>query len=175
MAWRSHDGEVSPRVAQGQRGTVGAAISRPLGCIVRASSPSRPASGWCGPMWASAPTGKSFPGTFDGGTLILQAFGRAMRVIYGEDGEIARKNCRVQDSPYVSGAVRAALVKSSVAVTIVRFHWPVRSREGVGGSGQDNSEESNCLRNASSGDARCGVQRGTGGRSPRRILGTFLR
>ena len=55
-----------------------------------------------------------------------------MRVIYGEDGEIARKNCRVQDSPYVSGAVRAALEKSSVAVTALRFYWLARSREGVG-------------------------------------------
>ena len=98
-----------------------------------------------------------------------------MRVIYGEDGEIARKNCRVQDSPYVSGAVRAALEKSSVAVTALRFYWLARSREGGGSMGQDGPVERNDLGNASSGDARCGVQRGTGGRSPRRILGTFLR
>ena len=44
-----------------------------------------------------------------------------------------------------------------------------------GGMERDGLVERNDLGNASSWDARRGAQRGTGGRSPRRILGTFLR
>ena len=60
-----------------------------------------------GPMWASAPTGKSLPDTFDGGTLLPQAFGRGVRTRnarpYSGDGGIAQKICCVQDLALVPG------------------------------------------------------------------------
>ena len=74
-----------------------------------------------------------------------------------------------------SGAVGAALGKSSEAVMAIRFHWPARSREGAGSTGRDSPMERNGLGIASSGDARRAAQSESGGRSPRRVLGTFPR
>ena len=94
---------------------------------------------------------------------------------YGGDGNICAQKLPCATSTSCSGAVGAAFEEGSVAVTAIRFHWPARSREGGSSMGRDSLVDSNSLRNAASGDTRRGAPRGTGGRSPRRILGTFLR
>ena len=75
----------------------------------------------------------------------------------------------------LSEAARAAFEETSLAAAVSRFYWPARSREGAGSTVRDGPEESNCWRNAASWDARRAAPRESGGRSPRRILGTFLR
>ena len=77
--------------------------------------------------------------------------------------------------PPRSGAAGAAFEERPVAVTAIRFHWPARSREGAGSMGRDGLVERNSPGEAFSGDARRSAPKGTGGRSPRRVLGTFLR
>ena len=58
-------------------------------------------------MWASAPTVELFPGTFDEGVLIPQTFGRAMRVIYGGDGNPAGKWPYATTAPTMRGRCAA--------------------------------------------------------------------
>ena len=72
-----------------------------------------------------------------------------------------------------SGAVGAALGKSSEAVMAIRFHWPARSREGAGSTGRDSPMERNGLGIASSGDARRGPQGGPGAAAPGAFWGLF--
>ena len=80
-------------------------------------------------------------------------------------GRIRVKTAVCDVSP-CSEAAGAALVKTSVAVTAIRFYWPARSREGAGSMGRDSPVERNGLRNAASGDARRAAPRESGGRSP---------
>ena len=65
-----------------------------------------------------------------------------------------------------SGAAGAAFVKSSVAVTAIRFHWPARSQEGAGSMRRDGPVERNGLRDASPGDARRAAPTGVRGPQP---------
>ena len=83
--------------------------------------------------------------------------------------------CRVQSLTSHSGAAGAALEKRCVAVTAIRFYWPARSREGVGSMERDSPVERNGLGDASPWDARRAAPRESGGRSPRRVFGTFPR
>ena len=93
---------------------------------------------------------------------------------YDVEGKMRVKLPCARSNP-CSGVVRAALVEAPVAVTANRFYWAARSREGVGSMERDDPVECNGPGDAFSWDARRRVPRGTGGRSPRRILGTFLR
>ena len=77
--------------------------------------------------------------------------------------------------PPRSVAVRAALEKTSVAVTIVRFYWPVRSREGEGSMERDNPVECNGQEMLLLGMHAAEPQGGPGAAAPRRVLGTFPR
>ena len=126
-------------------------------------------------MWASAPTKPSgINGLIKHRTLRkrpLMRHGRAMRAPTAKMGRMRNKLSCAASTPR-SRAVRAALEKSPVAVTIVRFDCPARSREGVGSMGRDGPVERNGPGNAFSWDARRAAPKGTGGRGPRRVLGT---
>ena len=112
-------------------------------------------------MWASAPTKPSgINGLIKHRTLRkrpLMRHGRAMRAPTAKMGRMRNKLSCAASTPR-SRAVRAALEKSPVAVTIVRFDCPARSREGVGSMGRDSSVERNSLGDASPWDARHGAQ-----------------
>ena len=120
--------------------------------------PPREAASRRGPMNASAPTAR-----------LRQTYQPTMC-----SGRIRVKTAVCDVSPCAEAA-GAALVKTSVAVTAIRFYWPARSREGAGSMGRDSPVARNGPGNASSGDARRAAPRGTGGRSPRRVFGTFPR
>ena len=100
--------------------------------------------------------------------------GRAMRAPTTPIRKFCKKLPCAVPTPR-SGAVRAALEKSPVAVTAIRFHWPARSREGGGSMERDSPVDSNGLGDASPWDARRAAPRESGCRSPRRVFGTFPR
>ena len=111
--------------------------------------PPREAASRRGPMNASAPTAR-----------LRQTYQPTMC-----SGRIRVKTAVCDVSP-CSEAAGAALVKTSVAVTAIRFYWPARSREGAGSMGRDSPVARNGPGNASSGDARRAAPRGTGGPQP---------
>ena len=113
-------------------------------------------------------------GAFAGGAQTTRPGGRLIAAPTVRTGNSHAKLLCAASSP-CSEAVRAALVKTPVAAAAIRFHWPARSREGVGSMGRDSPVERNGSGDASPWDARRGIQWGTGGRSPRRVLGTFPR
>ena len=75
--------------------------------------------------------------------------------------------------PPRSVAVRAALEKTSVAVTIVRFYWPVRSREGEGSMERDNPVEYNGQEMPLLGMHAAEPQGGPGAAAPGAFWGLF--
>ena len=92
----------------------------------------------------------------------------------GGTAEPCRRGCNATVCNVLprSGAVRAALEKSSVAVTTLRFYWAARSREGAGSMERDEPEERGGLGDAFSWDARRGAS-GTGGAQPPAYFGNF--
>ena len=127
-------------------------------------------------MWASAPT-----------QLASQAASRSRSALHerplrGTDAQCAPLRRKQRDcakklpcakSNPCSEAVRAAFVETPVAVTANRFYWPARSREGAGSMGRDSPVERNCLRNASSWDARRAAQGSPGAAAPGAFWGLF--
>ena len=111
-----------------------------------------------------APTVEIRPGTFAAAAPTTRLGGRLIAAPTVETGTSHAKTAVCKIHPR-SGAVRAAFEKISVAVTIVRFHCPARSREGVGSMERDSPVERNGLRAAASWDARRAAPGGTGGRS----------
>ena len=98
--------------------------------------------------------------------------GRAMRALRRKQRDCAKKLPCAKSNP-CSEAVRAAFVKTPVAVTANRFYWPARSREGAGSMGRDSPVERNCLRNASPWDARRAAQGSPGAAAPGAFWGLF--
>ena len=127
-------------------------------------------------MWASAPT-----------QLASQAASRSRSALHerplrGTDAQCAPLRRKQRDcakklpcakSNPCSEAVRAAFVETPVAVTVNRFYWPARSREGAGSMGRDSPVERNCLRNASPWDARRAAQGSPGAAAPGAFWGLF--
>ena len=87
-------------------------------------------------------------------------------------GRIRVKTAVCDVSP-CSEAAGAALVKTSVAVTAIRFYWPARSQEGAGSMRRDGPVERNGLRDASPGDARRAAPTGVRGPQPPAHFGDF--
>ena len=100
-----------------------------------------------------APTVEIRPGTFAAAAPTTRLGGRLIAAPTVETELLTQKPLCAKSTPR-SGAVRAAFEKISVAVTIVRFHCPARSREGVGSMERDSLVERNGLRAAASWDAR---------------------
>ena len=88
--------------------------------------------------------------------------------------EHARKNCRVRHPAAFRGS-SCGLRENFCSRTIVRFYWPVRSREGEGSMERDNPVECNGQEMLLLGMHAAEPQGGPGAAAPRRVLGTFPR
>ena len=100
-----------------------------------------------------------------------------MRVIYGEDASAHIKAAVCKVHPMFRGGLWGLsenhCSRNDSPITIPRFHWPARSREGAGSMGRDGPEDRSCLGNASSGDARRAAPTGDRGPQPPARFGDF--
>ena len=155
----------------------------PPACAARAPAPNAAAPGHI--VGAASPNYRPYDG--DGKSLVQTAIsnhhtlherpltrhGRANARYLRRERQYLRVKLPCAASTLCSGAVGAALVNTSVAVTSVRFYCPARSREGAGGMGRDGPEDRGCLRDAASGDACRGGPMGVRGPQPPAHFGNF--